>query len=129
MSKRHILARSALMAGLLLALAGCNDKTGSTLKPVTLDARLGEIYSRSCMGCHTVPDSGAPQSHNIAAWDPRLQQGEAVLLDHMVNGFGGMPPLGQCFDCTAEDLTTLMHFMAAPAPEKSEKEKQEGANQ
>ncbi len=128
MSRRHVFVRSALMVGLLLALAACNDNTVSTLKPVTLDARLDGIYSRTCMGCHTVPDSGAPQSHNIAAWAPRLKQGDTMLLDHMVNGIGGMPPLGQCFECTADDLTTLMHFMAASAPEKSEKEKQEGAN-
>ncbi|MBI1261612.1 MAG: cytochrome c5 family protein [Rhizobiales bacterium] len=104
------------MAGLLLGLAACDDNTKSALAPVTLDARLSDIYSQSCMGCHTVPDSGAPQSHNIAAWAPRLKKGDDVLLDHMVNGFNGMPPLGQCFDCSAEDLTTLMHFMAAPAP-------------
>lgn len=121
MSKRSFATKLTLLAGLLLALTACNDNTVSTLKPVTLDTRLGEIYARTCMSCHTVPDSGAPQTHNLAAWAPRLKQGDTVLLDHMVNGFGGMPPLGQCFECNAEDLTTLMHFMAAPAAGKTEK--------
>jgi hypothetical protein len=31
-----------------------------------------------------------------------------------------MPPLGQCIECNADDLTTLMHFMAAPAPAASD---------
>lgn len=115
MSRYLMAARTMAMTGLLLALAACNDNPQSTLQPVKLDQRLSDIYNRTCMGCHTVPDSGAPQAHSSAAWTPRLKQGDAVLLDHMVNGFGGMPPLGQCFECSAEDLTTLMHFMAAPA--------------
>lgn len=111
------------MAALLIALAACKDDQKSNLQPVKLDQRLSEIYSRTCMTCHTVPDSGAPQAHNLAAWAPRVKQGDDVLLDHMVNGFKGMPPLGQCFECNAEDLTTLMHFMAGAAPDKNEKEK------
>ena len=123
MSVRHISTKLILTAGLMLVLAACNDNGDGTAKPVKLDQRLSEIYSRTCMTCHTVPDSGAPQAHNLAAWAPRVKQGDDVLLDHMVNGFKGMPPLGQCFECNAEDLTKLMHFMAGPAPDKNEKEK------
>lgn len=123
MSISHISSRLTLAAALLIALAACKDDQKSNLQPVKLDQRLSEIYSRTCMTCHTVPDSGAPQAHNLAAWAPRVKQGDDVLLDHMVNGFKGMPPLGQCFECNAEDLTTLMHFMAGPAPDKNEKEK------
>ena len=123
MSISHISSRLTLAAALLIALAACKDDQKSNLQPVKLDQRLSEIYSRTCMTCHTVPDSGAPQAHNLAAWAPRVKQGNDVLLDHMVNGFKGMPPLGQCFECNADDLTTLMHFMAGPAPDKNEKEK------
>ena len=127
MSKRQISSRLALAAALALTLAACKDDAANGAKPVTLDTRLSEIFSRTCMTCHTVPDSGAPQAHNIAAWTPRLKQGDDVLLDHMVNGFKGMPPLGQCFECNADDLTTLMHFMAGPAPDKNDEGK--GAQQ
>lgn len=123
MTISRISSRLTLVAALLIALAACKDDQKSNLQPVKLDQRLSEIYSRTCMTCHTVPDSGAPQAHNLAAWAPRVKQGDDVLLDHMVNGFKGMPPLGQCFECNAEDLTTLMHFMAGPAPDKNEKEK------
>ena len=124
MSRKQISRRLVLMAGLVLALAACNDADKGAIKPVKLDQRLSEIYSRTCMSCHTVPDSGAPQSHNLAAWTPRLKQGDDLLLDHMVNGFKGMPPLGQCFECAAEDLTTLMHFMAGPAPTSDNSEQE-----
>ena len=123
MAVRRISTTLILLSGLLFALAACKDEQKGNLEPVKLDQRLSEIYSRTCMTCHTVPDSGAPQAHNLAAWAPRVKQGDDVLLDHMVNGFKGMPPLGQCFECNADDLTKLMHFMAGPAPDKNEKEK------
>lgn len=106
-----------VLSFVLSLLGGCGDNaTAPTAKAVPLDARLSEIYSRTCVGCHTTPDSGAPQSHSLAAWAPRLAQGDDILLAHMADGFGGMPPLGQCAECSAEDLFALMHFMAGPAP-------------
>lgn len=101
------------------ALAGCDDK-GSGPAPVILDARLQGIYERTCVTCHANTETGAPQTHDLAAWKPRLAQGDDVLLSHIVEGFNGMPPLGQCIECDAEDLKTLMHFMAAPAPDKKQ---------
>jgi len=95
------------------ALMGCDDKQAA-LAPVTLDARLQDIYTRTCAACHADAETGAPQTHDVAAWAPRLSKGAGILLTHMVEGFNGMPPLGQCVECSADDLTALMHFMAAP---------------
>ncbi|MDR3497706.1 MAG: c-type cytochrome [Parvibaculum sp.] len=107
--------RAVIVAVLALAgLAGCDGKEAAA--PVKLDARLAGIYARTCETCHQNADTGAPQAHNLVQWKPRAAQGDAVLLDHVVNGFGGMPPLGQCIECTAEDLTALIHFMSSPAP-------------
>jgi cytochrome c5 len=106
---------------LTLALSGCDGKE-TRLAPVTLDARLQGIYSRTCATCHANAETGAPQVHDIAAWKPRLAQGDEVLLTHMADGFNGMPPLGQCVECDADDLKNLMHFMAAPAPDQKTKE-------
>ena len=113
--------RIFILAAALGGLVACGDTDPQpTAKGVPLDARLGEIYSRTCIGCHTTPDSGAPQSHNVAAWTGRLKQGDDILLAHMADGFGGMPPLGQCAECSADDLVALMHFMAGPAPASAE---------
>ncbi len=109
--------RVFLLTATLSGLAACdNTDPQAAAKGVPLDARLSEIYGRTCVGCHTTPDSGAPQSHNVAAWANRLNQGDDILLAHMADGFGGMPPLGQCAECSADDLVALMHFMAGPAP-------------
>lgn len=116
MSERSLLISGLAGLALTFSLAGCGEAQKPSRPPVMLDQRLTEIYDRTCMGCHTVPDSGAPMAHNTAMWEPRLKQDDDVLLAHMVDGFGGMPPLGQCVECSAEDLTALMHFMAGPAP-------------
>jgi cytochrome c5 len=110
----------AIFAALAFAaLTGCDDQHAG-LSPVTLDARLQGIYERSCVTCHANSETGAPQTHDLAAWKPRLAQGDDLLLTHMIEGFNGMPPLGQCVECDADDLKTLMHFMAAPAPDEKQ---------
>lgn len=103
-----------------LALSGCGKKEEAA-KPVKLDERLAGIYSRTCQTCHENAETGAPSAHDLAAWKPRLAQGDAVLADHIINGFKGMPPLGQCIECSEEDLLTLMKFMAS-AQAKQDKE-------
>jgi cytochrome c5 len=108
-------ARIVIALALTAALAGCDAREAAA--PVKLDARLAGIYASTCQTCHQNPATGAPQTHNLAEWKPRLAQGDAVLLDHIVNGFGGMPPLGQCIECTADDLAVLMRFMSSPAPD------------
>jgi cytochrome c5 len=75
-------------------------------------ARIGLLYAQTCMACHTSPSSGAPQAGDRDAWQPRLRQGADVLLQHTIDGFRGMPPLGSCMDCTEADFDGLIRFMA-----------------
>lgn len=76
------------------------------------DARLAGLYETSCKACHAMPGNLAPQVHDRAAWDPRWKQGEAVLLDHTIQGFNAMPAGGQCASCTPDDFRGLIRFMA-----------------
>ena len=76
------------------------------------DARLAGLYETSCKACHAMPGNLAPQVHDRAAWDPRWKQGEAVLLDHTIQGFNAMPAGGQCASCTPDDFKALIRFMA-----------------
>lgn len=120
--------KAAAVAALIgLAIAGCDQKNDEASAPVTLDTRLGEIYGHTCQTCHENAESGAPVAHDLAQWKPRLAQGDKALRDHMVEGFNGMPPLGQCIECSEEDLMTLMRFMSSPAP-KSEASKEDKKN-
>lgn len=71
-----------------------------------------EKWSRSCSLCHASGVGGAPLVGDTKDWEPRLKQGEEILLQHTINGFGKMPPLGYCMDCTERDYLVLIAFMA-----------------
>jgi cytochrome c5 len=102
----------------LLALAACGEapkplteEQSAALKPA--DARLAALYEGSCKSCHTVQDSLAPLAGDRTRWDPRWDQGEEALLAATIQGKGGMPAGGQCFECTPDDYKALIRFMAA----------------
>ncbi len=80
------------------------------LKPA--DSRVATLYAHSCKACHAVPGSGAPLVHDRAAWDPRWDKGEDVLLNHAVLGFQAMPAGGQCAACSPNDYRAIIRFMA-----------------
>jgi cytochrome c5 len=118
--------RPGLKFPFLLALAmgpvGCGDtgpgdeavleSASRTLSPS--DAGLADIYDRSCRSCHTVAATGAPLTGDAASWAIRMEKGMSTLVDNVINGFGGMPPLGMCMDCSAEEFEALIVFMASP---------------
>jgi cytochrome c5 len=103
------------LAAVALLACACAPKAGPPADPEALapaDARLAELYAGSCKACHVNAQSGAPVVHDRAAWDPRWKQGEAVLMDHVIQGYRAMPALGQCAACTPEDFKALTRFMA-----------------
>ncbi|MDH5738318.1 MAG: c-type cytochrome [Gammaproteobacteria bacterium] len=73
-----------------------------------------QSYTVYCKACHESAVSGAPITHRQADWRPRISKGWKRLTDNTENGIGGMPPLGQCFECSREDLEILIQFMASP---------------
>ncbi len=113
-TKRQRAAGTAIAVAALLALAGCGEAKQEAA-PVTLDERQATLYEHACKTCHEDPATGAPRTHDTVAWAPRIAKGEDVLLDNIVNGFNGMPPLGQCIECDADDFISLTMFMAASA--------------
>ncbi len=111
----------ALCLTVLLMLTACGEPSqqkapstpmpaASTLKPA--DAALASLYEQSCKACHANPASGAPQAGDRAAWQPRVAQGMGTLIDHTVNGYKGMPPLGSCMDCGEDEFAALIAFMS-----------------
>lgn len=104
----------------VLALAACGRDPGPVTAtaavagaaPAVAATPLQALYDRSCGSCHSVPGSGAPQRGDAAAWAPRLAQGPEALLDHTLNGYKAMPPLGACMDCDEEQFRALIGHMA-----------------
>jgi cytochrome c5 len=116
--------RISLLLALAMALPGCGDETkppttssvASSAMPT--DPALAQIYTNSCQLCHANPAANAPLTGDRTAWEPRIQQGTDTLLDHAINGYNGMPPMGQCVECSEEQFLQLIGFMAGqPLPQ------------
>jgi cytochrome c5 len=106
--RRHVLCLCAV----LIAACGQDPAPPATAGAAPADARLAKIYAQTCRACHGTPSSGAPQAGDRQAWAPRVAQGMPALLDHTVNGYKGMPPLGACMDCGEKEFDALIRFMA-----------------
>lgn len=109
---------------LCMLLAGCGAEEAPKASPsavqgVPTNTALAQLYGASCKQCHANPAAGAPLTGDTLAWEPRLAKGMDTLLDHSINGFQGMPPLGLCMQCTEADFRALIEFMAA-APQPAE---------
>ncbi|MDH4567433.1 cytochrome c5 family protein [Pseudomonas sp. BN414] len=109
--------RIAALLALAGWLVGCGEApesatphTATTLTPA--DKALAQVYDNSCRMCHANPASGAPQTGDVAAWSPRVAQGVDSLLDHSINGYNGMPPMGMCMQCSEEEFLALISFMS-----------------
>lgn len=115
------LMRIALLAA-VVALSGCGrpaatgapELEAASRQLVPQDPAIAAIYARSCASCHTVAATRAPLTGDAEAWAPRMDKGMDVLVNSVINGFGGMPPFGLCMDCDAAQFEALIRFMAEP---------------
>ena len=73
-------------------------------------------YQSSCFACHSTGAAGAPKTHDVAAWEPRMAKGMEVLVAEARDGYNAMPPTAMCADCTDEEYQELIEYMASPAP-------------
>ena len=115
--------KSVLMVLLLVGatgIVGCSaDSAESNTDPAAPvaalqvdDPVLRRTYESSCKNCHGVAGTGAPISGDIDAWAPRLAKGMDTLLDHSIDGFNSMPPMGMCPQCSEDDFVALIELMA-----------------
>lgn len=106
---------------LLLCLAACDRGVDS--KPVAQAGftpsasaaaapAIQKIYDSTCKTCHSVPASGAPQRGDAQAWAPRVAQGRDIVLNHIINGYQKMPPMGMCMQCSEDEFAALTEYMS-----------------
>ncbi|HIG78872.1 MAG TPA: cytochrome c5 family protein [Cycloclasticus sp.] len=72
-----------------------------------------QVYNTACMACHSTGAAGAPKTGDVAAWAPRIAQGDDVLFEHATKGFKGMPPRGGSPQLSDEDITVAIGFMVS----------------
>lgn len=107
-------ATTIVLFGALLVGCGEEAKTPapSAVMSMPADGELAQIYDSSCKLCHANPSAGAPLTGDLNAWAPRVAQGADTLLDHAINGYNGMPPMGLCMHCSEEQFLALIAFMS-----------------
>lgn len=82
------------------------------------DRSVDELYPKSCTMCHEQGVAGAPKTHDVDAWQARLESvGGNIdgLVDVAKKGLNAMPPRGMCNDCTDAEFKELIEFMMKPA--------------
>ncbi|MEX1664121.1 c-type cytochrome [Zhongshania arctica] len=111
-----ILSAGILLTGLTACTPDPNAKASSPAQSsrslMPADPAIKTAYIQSCYGCHSSGAGRAPRTGNIADWAPRVQKGFDVLLYNTINGIGSMPAKGMCMDCSEEDFTKLILFLA-----------------
>ena len=112
-----------LLSWSVTCLSACDD-AGPDVPPVQVSAvvtpatetreeRTTRLWSASCALCHVTGIGGAPHMGRADEWQPRLAQGEDVLMRHTLEGFNNMPPLGYCMACEREDFVAMIDLMTA----------------
>ncbi len=117
-------ARGVGVAVAVFLLLACEPRTAAVATPSASaieslrppDTRLAEKYERSCMTCHVDTASGAPRTHDTAAWSRRASAGRDALITSAQRGNNAMPPMGLCPDCSREDIGALIDFMRGEQP-------------
>ena len=97
----------------LQATAQVNVSGDSTIASVKEQKILTpeQVYNSNCIDCHKAGIAGAPKLGDKAAWAPRIAQGKNILLQHSLHGLRGMPPKGNCLDCTEDEIRNTIDFM------------------
>lgn len=78
------------------------------------DRDVQEVYNQTCVACHGTGAAGAPKTHDVEAWKPRLDKGMDKLLANVKSGINAMPPKGMCMDCTDAEYKALIEMMSSP---------------
>jgi cytochrome c5 len=75
-----------------------------------------QVYNAACIVCHQPPGTGgAPPIGDVAAWQPRLAQGNDTLYMHALQGFQGekgfMPPKGGRVDLSDDEIKAAVDYI------------------
>jgi len=85
------------------------------IKPVAEVLSGPQVYNQACVACHGTGVAGAPKTGDTAAWGARINQGNATLSEHVINGYQGstgyMPPKGGRADLSDDEILSAMGYI------------------
>ncbi|HUL13324.1 MAG TPA: c-type cytochrome [Methylococcaceae bacterium] len=84
-----------------------------------LDVGEGKrVYQSSCSGCHDTGKNRAPKLADKDAWAKRSFEWFSVMNNHATKGFLNMPPKGQHYELTDQDMANAVFYMLDQIREK-----------
>ena len=89
----------------------CADTQITMSSPVEGMRSGKDIYEVSCKTCHSIGLAGAPSFGDRLSWGDRPDKGVEALVQSVINGLNGMPPMGLCWDCSPEEVKDSVEYM------------------
>lgn len=108
-----------LLAAAALLLAACSDNDSTNNAPTATadpaEPRSGALlYRQYCVNCHGNGAAGAPRvgkEHRLY-WSHEVEEeGFETLVQEAIHGINAMPPRGNCFDCSDQEIRNAVIYM------------------
>ncbi|KZY39288.1 MULTISPECIES: cytochrome c5 family protein [unclassified Oleiphilus] len=115
----HLKITFLVLLFLSINMTACSSDSPEGFKNISWSAQslpkdLQRIYQQSCKNCHANSGTGAPLTGDSKTWNKILENGIDASVEKAINGSGGMPPGGQCFECTPDHFVKLIRYMSKP---------------
>ena len=95
-----------------VTIAGTEDANENAQAAVTAEPRDGaSLYNSMCIACHSTGLANAPKAGDTETWNKLLEAGMDSLVASAKIGKNVMPPMGNCLDCTDEELKSAIQYM------------------
>ncbi|MEE3320293.1 MAG: c-type cytochrome [Pseudomonadota bacterium] len=107
----------AVTAALFLAACSDSDPAGNapTASAEPAEQRSGALlYRQYCATCHASGAAGAPQvgKENRLYWSHEVEEeGFETLVQEAIHGINAMPPRGNCYDCSDQEIRNAVIYM------------------
>jgi len=115
LSKRY----SALVLVAKVLLINIGLLSSSSAQELTQEQ--SQLFINNCLQCHSNAETGAPVIGNTNDWVDVVAKGEDKIVNNVIQGIRGMPPLGYCSACSKDDFRVLIRFMTNTNSAKNEK--------
>jgi len=108
-AEKQIEKRISPVGQVCIAGQECADNSPTLTSDIIRTGK--EVYESACKTCHSIGLAGAPTFGEKLTWGNRPEQGLELLLQNVVNGLNGMPPMGLCMDCNEDELRSSVKYM------------------
>ena len=100
-----------------ISVAGDEAAQVETVQVAAAAIDGASVYQSACMACHAAGIAGAPRVGDVAAWAPRVAQGDETLYTNAIQGLAGqagyMPAKGGNMSLSDDEVKAAVDHMVA----------------